>query len=116
MNNNAEKQSVLKSLAKNLIALAIFFAIPFLAYRSCTSGYDKYAYYVRATDEAIFTDRLNPSDARILDRGRRLTEEMVVKDKDIDNGNGKNAGKFRWYACSGIDCDEGWKISFSARK
>jgi len=39
-----------------------------------------------------------------------------VKDKDIDNGNGKNAGIFRWYVCSGIDCDEGWENSFLAKK
>jgi hypothetical protein len=36
--------------------------------------------------------------------------------KDIDSGDGANAGKLRWYVCSGIDCDEEWENSFLAGK
>ena len=112
MNKKVKKQSVLK----NLIALLIFLAIPFFAYRSCTSGYDKYAFYVHVNDEAIFETRLDPLDARIIDRGRQLKDEIIMMDKDIDSGDGANTGKLRWYVCSGIDCDEGWESSFLTGK
>jgi hypothetical protein len=112
MNKNTKKQSILKSLAKNIIALLIFLAIPFFAYRSCTSGYDKYAFYVHVNDEAIYEAQLDPSDARIIGRGRQLEDEIIIMDRDIDNGDGLNTGNFRWYVCSGIDCDEGWETSF----
>ncbi|MCP4370462.1 MAG: hypothetical protein GY797_20475 [Deltaproteobacteria bacterium] len=116
MNNNVKKKSVSKSIVKNVIALLIFFAIPFFAYRSCTSGYDKYAFFVQVNDGAIFETRLDPSDARIIDRGRKLKDEIIMMDKEIDSGDGANAGKLRWYVCSGIDCDEGWERSFLTGK
>ena len=112
MHKHIEKQSFLKSLAKNVSALLIFLAIPFFAYRSCTSGYEKYAFYVHVSDEAIFETQLDPADARILDRGRQLKDEIIMMDNNIDNGDGSNAGRLRWYICSGIDCDEEWEKSF----
>ena len=112
MKKKVNKQSVIK----NIIALLIFLAIPFFAYRSCTSGYDKYAFYVHVNDMAIFETRLDPSDARIIDRGRQLKDEIVKMDKEIDTGDGANAGKLRWYVCMGIDCDEGWESSFLTGK
>ncbi len=99
-------------MIKNIIVLLIFLAIPFFAYRSCTTGYDRYAFYVHVNDGAAFEARLAPSDARIIDRGRRLKDDIIIMDKDIDNGDGAKAGKLRWYVCSGIDCDEGWENSF----
>jgi len=116
MNKNDRKQPILKSIVKNMIALLIFLGIPFFAYRSCTSGYDKYAFYVHVNDEAIFEARLEYSDARIIDQGRQLKDEIIMMDKNIDRGDGANAGKVRWYICSGIDCDEGWENSFLAGK
>ncbi|MFX1566599.1 MAG: hypothetical protein ACFFCH_11485 [Promethearchaeota archaeon] len=112
MNRNSGKQSTKKSIGKNIIALLIFVAILFFAYRSCTSGYDKYVFYVHVNDEAIFETRLDPSDVRIIDRGRQLKDEIIMIDKKIDSGDGAYAGKLRWYICSGIDCDEGWENSF----
>lgn len=112
MKKKVKKQSVIK----NIIALLIFLAIPFFAYRSCTSGYDKYAFYVHVNDETIFETRLDPSEARILDRGRRLIDEIIMMDKEMDNGDGANTGKLRWYVCSGIDCNEGWESSFLTEK
>ena len=112
MNKDNGKRSVKKSMVKNIIVLLIFFAILVFAYRSCTSGYDQYAFYVHVTEEAVFKTRLNPSDTRIIDRGRQLTDDIIMMDNDVDNGDGSNAGKFRWYICSGIDCDEGWEGSF----
>lgn len=108
--------TILKSLVKNIIAIVLFFAIPFLGYRSCTSGYDKYVYYVHVKNEAVFEALLDPSDARIITNGRQLKDEIVIKDAGIDNGSGAHAGKLRWYVCRGIDCDEGWENSFLTRK
>lgn len=101
-------------MIKNIIAIALFVAVLFFAYRSCTSGYDQYAYFVQASDEVIFKTRLNPSDTRIIDRGRKLKEAILLMDKENDGQNGASAGKIRWYVCGGIDCDEGWENSFLA--
>ena len=99
-----------------MIAIVLVIAALFFAYRSCTSGYDQYAYFIQVSDEAIFTARLNPSDARIIDKGRKLKAEILLMDKEKDDENGASAGKIRWYVCSGIDCDEGWENSFLADK
>ena len=48
----------------------------------------------------------------IVDYGRILKDKIVIKDKDIDNGDGPFSGKLRWYNCNGIDCDEGWESRF----
>ena len=106
----------LKSIVKNIIVLLIFLGVPFFAYRSCTKGYDKYAVFIQVKDEAIFEAPLDPSDVRIIDHGRLLKDEIIKMDKDIDNGDGPNTGKLRWYPCSGIDCDEGWERSFLSEK
>jgi hypothetical protein len=116
MKKNERKKSVKKSIVKNTIVLLIFLAIPFFAYRSCTKGYDKYAFFVHVNDEAIFGAPMDPSDIHIIDKGRKLKEEIIMMDKDIDGGDGADTGKLRWYVCSGIDCDEGWENSFLAGK
>lgn len=100
---------------KNVIALLVGFGLLFFAYRSCTKGYDQYAYFVQVSDERIFASKLKPDDGRIMDRGRRLKSEVVAMDQEIDGGDGAGAGKLRWYGCRGIDCDEGWEISFSVQ-
>jgi len=99
-------------MIKNIIVILIFFGILLFAYRSCTSGYDQYAYFIQTSDEAIFESRLNPSDTRIIDRGHKIKDEIFLMDKKIDGEDGANTGKLRWYGCSGIDCDEGWENSF----
>ena len=101
---------------KNTAVLVIFFGIIFVAYRSCTKGYDKYAMFVQVKDEAVFENRLNTSDVRIIDRGRKLKDTILAMDKEIDNGDGPRSGKLRWYVCTGIDCDEGWESSFLPEK
>ena len=116
MNNATGKKSTLKSIVKNIIVLLIFLGVPFFAYRSCTKGYDKYAVFIQVKDEAIFETRLEPSDVRIIDRGRKLKDTILAMDKEIDNGDGPRSGKLRWYVCSGIDCDEGWERSFLSEK
>jgi hypothetical protein len=106
----------LKSVAKAawlLLALVIILAS---AYRSCTSGYEKYGYFVQVSDEAVFQDSLASTDPHIVGRGRRLLAEIRPLDEDIDGGDGPTAGKLRWYVCSGIDCDEGWEIGFIAQE
>ena len=97
---------------KNIITLLIVFAFLFFAYRSCTKGYDAYAFFVHVKDVAVFKSRLSPADTRIIDRGRKLKEDIILMDKEFDNGDGPIKGAFRWYGCSGIDCDEGWEHSF----
>ena len=97
---------------KNIITLLIVFAFLFFAYRSCTKGYDAYAFFVHVKDATIFKSRLSPSDTRIIDRGRRLKNDIILMDKEVDKGDGPQKGTLRWYGCSGIDCDEGWEHSF----
>jgi hypothetical protein len=101
---------------KNIIILIIVFAALFLLYRSCTKGYDNYAYFVQVNDEAVFKDNLSEHDTRILDHGRKLKTDIIAMDKDMDEGNGPEQGKIRWYNCSGMDCDEGWQRSFGPKK
>ncbi len=101
---------------KNIIVLVIVFAGFFVLYRSCTKGYDNYAYFVQVNDEAVFAKNLSEGDTRILEHGRKLKTDIIAMDKDLDQGNGPNLGKIRWYICSGIDCDEGWEISFRPKK
>ena len=101
---------------KNIIILLIVFAGLFLAYRSCTKGYDNYAFFVHVQNEALFNAPLSPSDTRINNRGRKLKNEIIAMDKETDNGTGPNKGNLRWYGCSGIDCDEGWERSFLPKK
>jgi hypothetical protein len=101
---------------KNIITLLIVFSFLFFAYRSCTKGYDAYAFFVHVKDVTIFKSRLAPADTRIIERGRRLKEDIILMDKEVDNGDGPNKGALRWYVCSGIDCDEGWERSFLLEK
>jgi hypothetical protein len=96
----------------NIIALLIFFGVPLFAYHSCTSGYDKYVYFVEVNDQEAFAKLLQDGDEKIIAHGRRLKEEVILQDTNNDNGNGANQGHLRWYVCSGIDCDEGWQSSF----
>jgi len=101
---------------KNIIILVIVFSALFFLYRSCTKGYDNYAYFVQANDEAVFAKILSEGDTRIIEHGRKLKIDVIAMDKDIDQGNGPNQGTIRWYNCMGIDCDEGWQRSFRPGK
>ena len=101
---------------KNIIILSIVFFVFFFLYRSCTKGYDKYAYFVQVNDEAVFAKALSEGDTRIIEHGRKLKTDVIGMDKEIDQGNGPNQGTIRWYTCSGIDCDEGWQRSFRPAK
>ena len=116
MKNATGKKSTLKSIVKNIIALLIFLGIPFYCYHSLTKGYDKFAIFVQVNEASIFKAQLNPLDSRIIDHGRLLKDEIIKMDKEIDNGDGANTGKLRWYLCRGIDCDEGWERSFLSEK
>ncbi len=116
MSEEKKKKAKKKFPRKNIIALLIFFGVPFFAYRSCTSGYTDYSYYVHAKDEAVFAAVLKSTDARIIKHGRKLRAEVLSLDSEIDNSDGPDHGKLRWYGCSGIDCDEGWEGSFVPRK
>ena len=101
---------------KNIIILAIVFSALFFLYRSCTKGYDKYAYFVQVNDQAVFDKILSERDTRIIEHGRKLKIDIIAMDKDLDQGNGPDQGTIRWYTCSGIDCDEGWQRSFRPEK
>ncbi len=99
-------------IMKNIIVFVIVIAMLFFLYRSCTTGYDNYAYVVHANDEAVFEKILSGDDSRIIEHGRKLKTDVIAMDKDLDKGNGPDQGIVRWYGCSGIDCDEGWQRSF----
>ena len=111
-----QKQSTSKFLVNFAIALFTVSSVFFIAFRSCTRGYEKFAIYVHVNDESIFENRLEPSDIRIIDKGRKLKDEIIKMDSDIDNGDGAILGKLRWYTCGGIDCDEGWENRFLLNK
>lgn len=97
---------------KNIIILVIVFSTLFFLYRSCTKGYDNYVYFVQVNDEVVFKTILSERDTRILEHGRRLKNDVIAMDKNVDQGNGPDQGTIRWYNCMGIDCDEGWQRSF----
>ena len=101
---------------KNIIVLVIVFSTLFFLYRSCTKGYDNYAYFVHVNDEAVFSKILSERDTRIIAHGRKLKIDVIAMDKDLDQGNGPDQGVIRWYVCSGIDCDERWQHSFRPAK
>ena len=112
MKTNPNQSAFSRVPVKNVIVLLVFFSILIIAYRSCTKGYDQYAVFVQVSDEAVFNTTLDPSDSRIIDRGRRLKNEILIMDRDIDHGDGPDRGRLRWYVCSGIDCEEGWERGF----
>lgn len=112
MNSQAQKNKPRFWRPGNIIALLIFFGLPLFAYHSCTSGYDKYVYFVEVANQETFKQPLQNDSKDILAHGRRLKEEVILQDKNNDNGNGADQGNLRWYVCSGIDCDEGWQNSF----
>lgn len=95
-----------------LIVLTVLFSCLFIAYRSCTVGYDRYGYFVRVSDETVFNTVLSGEDSRLVEHGRILMPDIIAKDDTIDQGDGPDSGHLRWYQCSGIDCDEGWQRSF----
>ena len=110
------QDQILKSVGSLILGLIIFFLIFFFSLRWCASGYNRYVIYVQVEDETIFKNTLNSSHPHIQNYGRKLKEEVIVTDNDIDNGDGPNSGKLRWYVCGGIDCDEGWESRFINQK
>ena len=105
-------QDQLLKFAGKLLLVLIFYLILFLFFYWQTSPYKKYVIYVQVEDEVIFEKPLNSSDPKILNFGRRFKNEINAIDRDIDNENGPDSGKLRWYVCGGIDCDEGWQHRF----
>ena len=101
---------------KNIILLVIVFAALIFLYRSCTEGYDDYAYFVHVVDETLFQEILSERDTRIIEHGRRLKTDIIAMDRALDQGDGATSGAIRWYGCMGIDCDEGWQRSFITPK
>ncbi len=97
---------------KNIIILILFFLSLFFLYRSCTKGYDNYAYFVHCKNVSLFETPLSDSDPNIVDHGRKLIQDVMLIDLKIDKEDGSKEGLIRWYNCSGIDCDEGWQKSF----
>jgi hypothetical protein len=103
---------LLKSAGQLILGLIIFFLIFFLFIYWYTSPYKKYVIYVQVKDEVVFEKPLNSSDPNILDFGRKAKNEINAIDRDIDNEDGPDSGRLRWYVCGGIDCDEGWPHRF----
>ena len=103
---------LLKYAGQILLGLIIFFLICFLFYYWQIRPYKKYVIYVQVKDEVAFEKPLNSSDPRILDFGRKSKNEIRAIDREMDNEDGPDSGKLRWYVCGGIDCDEGWQRRF----
>jgi|GEM_PF-1952124 len=110
------KDQIFKSVGQLAIGLIIFGILFFLFLYWQSSGYKNYVVYVQANNEVIFNNTLNPMDSQLLEYGRKHKEEIFDLDKDIDKGDGPNAGKLRWYVCGGIDCNEGWERRFSVKE
>ena len=82
-----------------------------LLIRKAINAYSKYGYYVLVENEEVFeTELLREADVK--DHDRALIVTIKNRDKSIDGGDGQNKGKYRWYVCKGIDCDEGWELRF----
>ena len=79
--------------------------------RKAINAYSNYGYYVFVESEEVFETNLL-KNADVKEHGRDLIEEIKHKDQSIDSGDGQHKGKFRWYVCKGIDCDEGWGRMF----
>ncbi len=103
---------IFKSVGQLALGLIVFGIIFFLFIHWYARGYKKYVIYVQVNSEVVFNNNLNSADPRILDYGRTIKTEIFDIDKNIDNGDGPDAGKLRWYVCGGIDCDEGWESRF----
>lgn len=103
-------------MKKNIIVISVVVLLLVFLYRSCTKGYDNYGYVVQARDKVVFQSTLSNSDPNIVEHGRKRLEDIRNMDQEIDNGDGSESGLVRWYVCSGIDCDEGWRNSFKDRR
>ncbi len=103
---------IFKSVGQLALGLMVFAIIFFLFIHWYSRSYRAYVIYVQVNSEDIFNNTLNPVDPQILDYGRKYKSEIFDIDNDIDNGDGPNAGKLRWYVCGGVDCDEGWESRF----
>ncbi|MGD9079712.1 MAG: hypothetical protein PVG96_10240 [Desulfobacterales bacterium] len=101
-----------KSVGQLILGLIIFFLIFYLFIYLYTIPYRKNVIYVQVKDAVVFEKPLNSSDPQILDFGRKPKNEISAIDRDIDNEDGPDSGKLRWYVCGGIDCDEGWQHRF----
>ncbi len=84
----------------------------FFLYRSCTQGYEKYAYFIHSKNKSLFEKPIPESDPDIVSHGRKLIQDVMLIDQKIDKEDGSKDGLVRWYNCSGIDCDEGWQRRF----
>ena len=76
--------------------------------------YSRYAVCVEADDTSLYEKVLRPSD--VVYHGRILVRDCAQIDKDIDDGDGPDKGKVRWYLCYGIDCHERWEYSFKNQR
>ncbi len=103
---------IFKSVGQLALGLMVFAIIFFLFIHWYSRSYRAYVIYVQVNNEDIFNNTLNPVDPQILDYGRKYKNEIFDIDNGIDNGDGPNAGKLRWYVCGGVDCDEGWESRF----
>lgn len=101
-----------KFIIKPTVALLVFGGIFWMGYRSCTRGYDQYGIYVHAEAKTLFQKPILPADPRIIERGRKPIKDIRIMDQDVDQGDGPLSGRLRWYACQGIDCEEGWENGF----
>jgi hypothetical protein len=101
-----------KQLFRKLAFLVIVFLIigipGYIIYLNIRA-YNKYSYYVYASEENIFVSKIDPKNPKIISHGRMKKKKILSIDDKIDNGNGPKKGKVRWYDCYGIDCDEGWE-------
>ena len=101
-----------KQLVRKLaILVVVFLIIGILGYIIYLNirGYNKFSYYVYASEENVFASKIDPKNQKIIDHGRMIKKKIISMDNKIDNGDGPQTGKVRWYDCYGIDCDEGWE-------
>jgi hypothetical protein len=66
----------------------------------------KYSNCAIASEETSFVGEKLKNDGNAV-VSRRLTEDCLSRDREIDGGDGKETGKVRWVVClKGPDCDE----------
>lgn len=111
---NIDNKRLVKKLVFPVIVLCITGFIVYILVINMRA-YNKYGFFVHASDESVFVSKIDPHDPRIVNHGRIKKEKIFELDREIDKGDGRRQGKVRWYECYGIDCDEGWETSLIER-
>ncbi len=113
-NHNARQVSWLYKHSYMLLPIPIVASGMFAAYVVYT-GDDKIdAYCTIAKHEAAYGQQ-QLKDYDFEYRAKETLAMCKAKDKDLDQADGRNHGRVRWFTCKGTTCGPGWE-NFLAEK